>query len=177
MFSHTGHIITLFGNSFMEWLVMALAKFIQLLIRVGVVSWGQPCKWNPLNTIYEGGGGLFSQTLDGRGDLAKIQDSVLPTLYFQFWGTLYSVMNFSIMSVVQMYTLLSSRSSLLTLSSHKPNTNWKKGRCTYLMLRFEQVAPSYKVISLLTSSRLFSLTPRIWMGAVGRDHLLWTHPR
>lgn len=67
---------------------------------------------------YIRGAGLFSETLDGRGDLAKSQDIVLPTLYFQFWGTLYYVMYFSIMSVVQMYTLLSSRSSLLTLSSH-----------------------------------------------------------
>ena len=62
-----------------------------------------------------GGGGRFSQTVDGRGDLAKSQDSVLPTLHFQFWGSLYYVMYFSIMSVVQIYTPRSSRSSLLTL--------------------------------------------------------------
>ena len=68
----------------------------------------------PMFAYIRGGG----QTVDGRGDLAKSQDSVLPTLYFQFWGALYYVMYFSIMSVVQMYTPLSSRSSLLTLSSH-----------------------------------------------------------
>ena len=56
-----------------------------------------------------------SQTGDGRGDVAKSQDSVLPTLHFQFWGSLYYVMYFSIMSVVQIYTPRSSRSSLLTL--------------------------------------------------------------
>ena len=72
----------------------------------------------PMFAYIRGGGGLFSQTVDGRGDLAKSQDSVLPTLHFQFWGALYYVMYFSIMSVVQMYTPLSSRSSLLTLSSH-----------------------------------------------------------
>ena len=64
---------------------------------------------------YIGGGGRFSQTVDGRGDLAKSQDSVLPTLHFQFWGSLYYVMYFSIMSVVQIYTPCSSMSSLLTL--------------------------------------------------------------
>ena len=31
-------------------------------------------------------GGLFSQTVDGRGHLAKNQDSVLPTLHLQFLG-------------------------------------------------------------------------------------------